>query len=272
MNVPDTDAGRGKGRIRLRQGTVSIGGARLVDGVDFALVPRSVTGLIGPNGAGKSTLLKVLARQQALSSGELFIDDLSYASLGSRSFAQRVAYLPQAIPATPGMTVDELVRMGRYPWHGPLGRFTDKDRSVVEEAMAMTDTAWLSKRFTDALSGGERQRCWIAMLLAQEADVLLLDEPVSALDMRHQIGTMELIRRIAHDRQIAILVVLHDVNLAAHCCDRVAALKAGRIAWEGAADRLMDERVLEDIYDTRMMLLATPDGARRFAFTRPTPA
>lgn len=254
--------------IRLRGGTVRMGHAILIDGVDFNLSPHAVTGLVGPNGAGKSTLMKVLARQQALTAGELLLGDRPYSTFAARPFAQRVAYLPQSLPITPGMTVDELVCMGRYPWHGALGRFTPSDRDRVDWALALTGVASLSHRLTDQLSGGERQRCWIAMLLAQEADVLLLDEPVSALDLRYQIEIMELVRRIAQDQGVSVLVVLHDVNLAAHYCDQVAALKSGRILWKGPAEQLMDVQILEAVYETPMSLLSTTEGDRQFAFTR----
>lgn len=270
MKTAATPARTERGTVSLRRGAVRVDGVNLIEGVDFSLMPGAVTGLIGPNGAGKSTLLKVLACQQALSAGELFLGDQPYSALKYRLFAQRVAYLPQGIPSAPGLTVDELVCLGRYPWHGALGRFSNEDRAAVNAALALTGTGPLAQRFVDSLSGGERQRCWLAMLLAQEASVLLLDEPVSALDARYQIETMELVRRIAQDRKVSILVVLHDVNLAARYCDRITALKAGRVAWEGPADRLMDTRVLEDIYDTPMALLAAPEFGGFVAFARST--
>ena len=266
IGMPMTGQSQERRVVRLAHGAVVVDHATLLDGIDFELAPQAVTGLVGPNGAGKSTLLKVLARQQALTSGACFVDGLAYASLGSREFSHRVGYLPQSIPSTPAMTVDELVCLGRFPWHGALGRFTDSDRAAVDEALAITATAQFANRFVDSLSGGERQRCWIAMLLAQEAGVLLLDEPVSALDARHQIETMEFIGRISRDRNVSILVVLHDVNLVARYCDRAAALKAGRIVWEGAADGLMDTRLLEELYGIPMMVLETPRSAGRLAF------
>ena len=266
MNILDASSATDKEIVRLRNGCVRIDGATLIDGVDISLTPRAVTGLIGPNGAGKSTLLKVLARQQPLTEGELSIGDESYSSFRDREFARRIAYLPQIIPVTPGITVDELVCLGRFPWHGALGKFTSMDRAAVDEALEITGTVAFGDRFTDSLSGGERQRCWIAMLIAQEARVLLLDEPVSALDVRFQIEIMNLIRRIAQDREVAILVVLHDMNLAARYCGHITALKSGRIAWQGRAASLMDASVLEGIYETPMTLLAEPETGVSFAF------
>ncbi len=254
--------------LQLTSGSVFIGEARLLDDVSISLVPCTVTGLIGPNGAGKSTLARALARQQPLTSGECRLDGKPYASFSSREFSRRIAYLPQAIPTTSGLTVEELVSIGRYPWHGALGKFTDSDRAAVKEALAITNTDIFADRPTDTLSGGERQRCWIAMLLAQQANILLLDEPVSALDIRYQIETMSLVRHVSRIRNVAILIILHDINLAARYCDHVVAMKAGRIAWQGAAPNLIDAHVLEAIYETPMAVVSTLEPNQRFAFAK----
>lgn len=252
--------------LQLRDATVEIDRARLVDGVSLDLVPGTVTGLVGANGAGKSTLLKVLARQQPLSSGDCQLKGREIASFGSREFSRHIGYLPQSIPPTQGLTVEEIVRMGRFPWHGALGPFTEKDVRAVTNALEMTGMVSFADRFTDTLSGGERQRCWIAMLLAQEAGVLLLDEPVSALDLRYQAETMELIRSISRTRRISILVILHDINLAARFCDEVIALKGGENVWMGRAAELLDAEILGAIYDTPMVIVSRPGTDERFAF------
>ncbi|MCE7901718.1 MAG: ABC transporter ATP-binding protein [Gammaproteobacteria bacterium PRO9] len=254
--------------LSLDRGSVAIGGVRLMDDVSLRLAPGVITGLIGPNGAGKSTLVRVLARQQQLTSGECRLEGEPYESFDSRRFSRCVAYLPQSIPATHGLAVDELVCMGRFPWHGALGKFTPKDRAAVDEALALTGTGHFANRMMDTLSGGEQQRCWIAMLLAQEAGVLLLDEPVSALDIRHQIETMEIVHDIARRRDVSVLVILHDINLATGYCDEVVALKCGRIAWRGPSRSLMDADVLESIYETPMTVIATPEQDREFAMAR----
>lgn len=254
--------------LQLLGGVIAIGAQRLVDDVSINLSARSVTGLIGPNGAGKSTLARALARQQPLTSGACAIGGRPYAALSSREFSRRIAYLPQAIPPTNGLTVAELVRMGRYPWHGALGRFTPADGAAVDEALAITGTDVFADRLTDTLSGGERQRCWIAMLLAQQASVLILDEPVSALDMKHQLETLNLLHRISRLRGVSVLVILHDVNLAARYCDQVVALKAGRVAWQGSAPDLIDAAILEVIYDTPMAIVKAPDTGEAYAFAQ----
>jgi len=261
-----TGAWPGTPILQLRDATVEIDRARLVGGVSIDLMPGTVTGLIGANGAGKSTLLKVLARQQPMSSGDCQLKGREIASFGSREFSRHVGYLPQSIPPTQGLTVEEIIRMGRFPWHGVLGPFTEKDARAVADALRMTGMERFAGRFTDTLSGGERQRCWIAMLLAQEAGVLLLDEPVSALDLRYQTETMELIRRISRTRKISILVILHDINLAARFCDEVIALKRGERVWMGRAAELLDAETLEAIYDTPMIIVSRPGTNERFAF------
>lgn len=150
------------------------------DGPYFRTSPLPF-GLVGHNGSGKSTLLKLLARQQALSNGTIHFCGEDRSRLGARDFARRVAYLPQDVTAANGMTVRELVACGRYPWHQALGRFSDTDRQKVDEALALTHVDSMADRMVDTLSGGERQRAWIAMLVAQDSECLLLDEPTSAL-------------------------------------------------------------------------------------------
>ncbi|WP_084399022.1 ABC transporter ATP-binding protein [Henriciella aquimarina] len=254
--------------IQLNSATVEIGGTRLIDTVNLELCSGMVTGLIGPNGAGKSTLLKVLARQLPLTSGEYLLGDRQFSSYGTREFSRLVGYLPQTTPPTPGLTVEEVVRMGRFPWHGALGPFTAKDSTAVAEALAITEMTGFAKRFADTLSGGERQRCWIAMLLAQEAGILLLDEPVSALDLRYQAGTMDLIQKISRTRDISVLVILHDINLAARFCDDIVALKNGEVAWKGLATNLVNAATLETIYDTRMTIVSSAGSKEQFAFVK----
>jgi iron complex transport system ATP-binding protein len=254
--------------ITLSAGTVRIGDALLIDDVSFSLPAGVVTAVLGQNGSGKSTLVRVLARQQKLSAGSLLLRGESYASLSTRDFSQQVAYLPQYTPPTPGLTVEEVVQLGRFPWHGALGRFSQRDKAAVARAMAVTDTEQFASRLVDRLSGGERQRSWIAMLLAQEATVMLLDEPISALDARFQAEIMALVRAVAQAQRLSVAVVLHDVNLASRYCHQVIALKSGRLAWSGAASQLMDGDILEHIYDVPMNVIADPETGETFAVAR----
>ncbi|KFG95153.1 iron-hydroxamate transporter ATP-binding subunit [Burkholderia paludis] len=241
-------------------------GRVLLHPVDLAFERGSVVGLLGHNGSGKSTLVKLLARQQQPSGGTIRLQARPLDAWANRALARAIAYLPQHLPATDGLTVRELVALGRYPWHGALGRFGDDDRAMVDEALRATDVATFADRAADSLSGGERQRAWLAMLVAQRSECLLLDEPISALDVRHQIEVLALVRTLALERGLCVVVVLHDVNLAARYCDRLVALRQGRVVIEGTPDTFMREEVLTSVYDIRMGTVAHPMGHGRIGF------
>jgi iron complex transport system ATP-binding protein len=231
---------------------VQIGDTRILRGINLGFREGEVTALLGHNGSGKSTLLKVLARQLAPSSGDARLQGQSFRKTGAREFARNVGYLPQHPPATDGLTVRELVALGRYPWRGPLGRYNREDHGLIDQAIADTNLEEFRHRSVDTLSGGERQRAWIAMLLAQQTRCLLLDEPISALDVKHQVETLRLVHRLAQDRELTVIVVLHDVDLAARFCDRLVALKSGRLVADGSPGDIMDSQILESIYGVPM--------------------
>ena len=244
------------------------GGAPLLAGVSLALPPGTVVGLIGHNGSGKSTLLKILARQQAASEGTVTLSGRPLAAWASRDFARRVAYLPQTTAAASGLTVRELAAFGRYPWHGPFGRIGATDRDSVEAALASCHVDRLAERLVDTLSGGERQRAWIAMLVAQEADFILLDEPTSALDLAQQVDVLGLLRDLSRRRGTGVLAILHDVNMAARYCDEIVALKAGRVVAHGTPPDLMREDVLEGIFGVPMLVMPHPAGGMPIGLAR----
>lgn len=225
-----------------------------------------VCGLIGHNGSGKSTLLKMLGRHQPPSSGEVLLNDVPLPLWESKAFAREVAYLPQQLPAAEGMTVRELVAIGRYPWHGALGRFRQEDRQQVEEAIALVDLKPLANRLVDSLSGGERQRAWLAMMVAQNSRCLLLDEPTSALDIAHQVEVLGLIQRLSRERGLTVIAVLHDINMAARYCDHLVALRGGEMIAQGPANSLMQGAVLEQIYGIPMGILPHPAGGAPVSF------
>jgi iron complex transport system ATP-binding protein len=225
-------------------------------------------GLIGHNGSGKSTLLKLLARQQPASDGSIRFAGQALHAWGNREFARKVAYLPQQTPPAASMLVRELVALGRYPWHGALGRFTPNDRERVAEAMALTDVTPFAERLVDTLSGGERQRVWIAMLVAQDAECLLLDEPIAALDIAHQVEMLALVRRLAIDRSLGVIIVLHDVNMAARYCDEIIALHSGRLIARGPPRDIMTPAGLEAIYGIPMAVMPHPNSGIPISFLR----
>lgn len=244
--------------FELKAASWQINGKTLLHPIDLTFGPGKVIGLIGHNGSGKSTLLKLLARQQAPSSGYVLLKNKSLADWRDRFLAQQIAYLPQQLPSTEGLTVADLVRLGRYPWHGALGRFTREDQAQVERAMELTGTKKFADRNVDELSGGERQRVWIAMLIAQNARYLLLDEPTSALDIAHQVEVLALIRKLGHDLAMGVVVVLHDINMAATYCDHLVALHSGHLLTQGSPKEIMKPETLEAIYGISMSVIPHP--------------
>lgn len=239
--------------------SVDVPGRRLLDGITLNLPEGQVIALIGHNGSGKSTLLKVLARQVA-ADGRIAFEGRPLPGWRARDYARRLAFLPQTTPPAEGMLVRELVALGRYPWHGALGRFGPRDHEAVEAAMQECGVAPFAARLVDTLSGGERQRVWLAMMVAQQAGTLLLDEPISALDIAHQVEVLALIRRMCHDQQRSAVIVLHDVNMAARFCDHIVALKRGRLAMQGSPAELIRPDALHAIYGLPMQVLTKDDG------------
>ena len=239
--------------------SVDVPGRRLLDDITLDLPAGRATALIGHNGSGKSTLLRALARQVP-AGGPARFEGRALADWPARDLARRMAFLPQTTPPADGMLVRELVALGRYPWHGALGRFGPADHAAVARALDECGVAGFADRLVDTLSGGERQRVWLAMMVAQQAGTLLLDEPISALDIAHQVEVLALVAAMCHDQGRSAVIVLHDVNMAARFCDHVVALKAGRLVWQGGPDALMRPDTLHDIYGLPMQVLTRPDG------------
>jgi len=254
--------------MRLDAVGFDVSGTILLKPMTLALPNRGMTGLVGQNGSGKSTLLKILARQQPPSRGSVVFEGRSLGDWPDREFARRVAYLPQYTPLASGLTVRELVELGRYPWHGALGRFSTIDREKVDEALTVTSTHVFADRFVDSLSGGERQRAWLAMLIAQDARLLLLDEPISALDVAHQLSVLGLVRRLCLEKRIAVVIVIHDINLAVRYCDEIVALKAGELIVRGSPAEFMTAARLREIYDVEMDVFPHPETGGTIAYVR----
>jgi iron complex transport system ATP-binding protein len=243
---------------RLQDVGFQIAGCPILENLSVTLEAPQIYALVGPNGSGKSTLLRLLARQSVSSAGTLDYRGRPIESFTRRDFARSVAFLPQFTPPAESMTVRELVALGRFPWHGAFGRFSAEDGAKTEDALRRTDLARMAERLVDTLSGGERQRVWLAMMLAQGTDCLLLDEPTSALDVGHQIEILALIRALSRERRMGVVIVLHDINLAARYCDEILALRAGRLIARGRADEIVTSDVLERIYGLPMGVLPHP--------------
>ncbi len=233
-------------------------GKDILHDINLSLEPGHVYGLVGPNGSGKSTLLKIIARQIGATAGNILWDGKATGEWGNREFARHLAYMPQFTPQTDGMTVRELVALGRFPWHGALGRFSDADRAKVDEALERTDLIRFEDRLVDSMSGGERQRAWIAMMLAQDARCILLDEPTSALDLSHQASVLSLVHDLCHERDLTVIVVLHDINLAARYCDHMVALGSGRIIARGKPSEIVRSDMLQEIFGIDMGVFMHP--------------
>lgn len=250
----------------LKNASFEVPGRTLLQPLSLTFPPGKVTGLIGHNGSGKSTLLKMLGRHHVASSGEVLLNQQPVGRWNSKAFARQVAYLPQQLPAAEGMTVRELVAIGRYPWHGALGRFGQEDRDRVEDAIAQVGLNAFAGRLVDSLSGGERQRAWLAMMVAQNSRCLLLDEPTSALDIAHQVEVLALIKALSQQRGLTVIAVLHDINMAARYCDHLVALRQGAMIAEGDAEAIMQPEVLGAIYGIPMGILPHPQGGAPVSF------
>ena len=246
----------------------TVAGRCLLQPLTLTIAPGQVTGLVGHNGSGKSTLIKLLARQQAATGGSATLEGVPLADWSDRDYARRVAYLPQQLPAVEGLTVRDLVGYGRYPWHGALGRIGSHDIDLIEQALRHADVSRFADRWVDSLSGGERQRVWLAMLLAQDCRYLLLDEPTSALDIAHQVDVLALVQQLSRDLGLGVLVVLHDINMAARYCDHFVALRGGHLLSQGAPADLLQSDMLASIYGVPMGVLPHPHDGTVLTYIR----
>lgn len=234
-------------------------GARAVlDGVSLEIPRGGITALVGPNGSGKSTLLKALARLLAPTRGAVLLEGEAIASLPTAAVARRLAILPQAPVAPAALTVRELVEQGRYPHVGALRMLRRQDHDAVREALALTGLEPFAHRALDALSGGERQRAWIALALAQDTPVLLLDEPTTFLDVGHQMEVLGLVERLERERGLTVVMVLHDLNQAARHADRMVVLQAGRVVADGPPSEVFEPGMLARVFRIEARVLVDP--------------
>jgi iron complex transport system ATP-binding protein len=240
----------------LRRG----GRARTLADLTFTIERGEILGVVGPNSAGKTTLVRVLTKVVAPDCGEVLVEGEPLARLAPTDVARRIAVVPQQVPESLHLTVGELALMGRYPHHP--GRFFEgpEDLAIAREAMAATDVIDLATAPLASLSGGERQRAVLARALAQEPRLLVLDEPTAHLDLRYQAECVGLLRRLNRERQMTILCVSHDVNLAAELCDRLLLLADGRLVRIGAPAEVLDERALSEVYGCALTVEKSPSG------------
>jgi iron complex transport system ATP-binding protein len=230
----------------------------VIDDLSLAVTPGEITALVGPNGSGKSTLLKALARILRPRRGEVLLNERPIQSYSARAVARRLALLPQSPEAPMGLSVRELVDYGRHPWRRGFQGSGAADRAAVDRALSLTGMESLANRALGALSGGQRQRAWIAMTLAQDAAILLLDEPTSFLDMAHQVELMALIERLNSEQGRTIVIVLHDLDQAARIAHRMVVLDRGAIAADGPPGSVVTVGMLRKVFGVEADVLTDP--------------
>jgi ABC-type cobalamin/Fe3+-siderophores transport system ATPase subunit len=238
--------------------SVQLGGTAILEAVDLALAPGRITALVGPNGSGKSTLLRALSRILRPAAGTVVLDGEDIAGLPTRDVARRLALLPQRTEAMSGVTVAALVELGRQPHIGRFGGLRASDREAIAWALDVTDSAQHADRLVDTLSGGERQRAWLAVALAQRTGVLLLDEPTTYLDVRHQLEVMALVRALNAEHGLTVCWVLHDLNAAAAYSDVMVCLRDGRVLARGSPPELLTAELVRDAFGIDATVIADP--------------
>ncbi len=239
----------------------------IVDALSLEVPPGGFTVIIGPNGCGKSTLLRALGRMIVQRSGRVTIDGADLATLRTKQIAQRIAVLPQS-PLAPGaITVADLVSRGRNPHQSLLRQWSPEDERVVDAALQEVGMRDQADRLVEELSGGQRQRVWIAMALAQQTPVLLLDEPTTYLDVAHQLDVLDLCSRL-HDAGRTLVAVLHDLNLAARYASHIVAMREGSIVAQGSPDQVITPEILREVFDLEALVLSDPETGRPLVVPR----
>ena len=238
--------------------TLAYGDRVVVEGLDLAIAPGKITVIVGANGCGKSTLLRALARLIPPREGRVMLDGTSLQQQPSKEIARTLGLLPQRPVAPEGIAVADLVGRGRHPHQRMLARWSPRDYEAVADALAATGISDLADRSVDELSGGQQQRVWIAMALAQETDILLLDEPTTFLDVAHQIEVLDLLTDLNHDRGTTIVMVLHDLNLAARYADELVAVVDGRVHASGAPADIVTAELVRDVFGLESTIIEDP--------------
>lgn len=233
------------------------GEEKICQGISTRFRPGEFTAIIGPNGCGKSTVLKALGRTLKPMAGKILLDGEELGNLRAKQVAQRIGILPQH-PITPeSMRVKDLVARGRHPYHSLFRQWLPGDREIIDEAMQATGIAGMAEDLVVELSGGQRQRAWIAMVLAQHTDYVLLDEPTSFLDIAYQLDVLELARDVARSGR-AVVAVLHDLNQAAHYADRLVVMQEGKIVAQGSPAEVLSPTLLAEVFGIDAQFVPDP--------------
>lgn len=237
---------------------VAYGETTILPDLSLNLQPGQITAIVGPNGSGKSTALRTLARLQKPNSGTVYVNGRDIANLPTKEIARQMAILPQSPDVPSGVTVWDLAGYGRYPYQGLLGSFSKTDIEAIDWALAVTGLTTFKDRPVDTLSGGERQRAWIAMALAQQTDILLLDEPTTFLDIRYQIDILSLVRTLNREQGITVGWVLHDLNQAAAYSDHIFMLHSGQMYAQGSPTEVMTSAMIRDVFGIDVNVIPDP--------------
>ncbi|MEM8801330.1 MAG: ABC transporter ATP-binding protein [Pseudomonadota bacterium] len=255
-------------RLQAEDVSVAYGEARIIDSLSLDVRDGELTAIVGPNGCGKSTLLKAMARVLPLQLGRVLLDGEPVHNMPTQEVAKSIALLPQGPVAPEDLRVRELVAQGRFPHQSLIRQWSRDDAEAVSKAMRATDIEAFANRSIEALSGGQRQRVWIAMVLAQETPILLLDEPTTFLDLKVQVDLMTLLRRVAHEQGRTLVVVMHELNVAAAFADHLVMMRAGAIQAEGPVLDVFTEQNLTAVFDLSARVLIDPDSGRPFCIPR----
>ncbi|OAT82130.1 iron-enterobactin transporter ATP-binding protein [Bacillus sp. MKU004] len=236
-------------RLYTNEINIGYGDQLIVKDLSVQIPDKKITTIIGSNGCGKSTLLKAITRIISHQSGNVLLDGEDISKGNTKELAKKMAILPQTPESASGLTVGELVSYGRFPHQKGIGRLSKKDYEVINWALEVTGITDFKYRQVDALSGGQRQRVWIAMALAQETDIIFLDEPTTYLDMAHQLEVLELLQKLNAEQERTIVMVLHDLNQAARFADYIVALKEGEIVKAGDCEEVITHEVLKKVFN-----------------------
>lgn len=246
--------------ITVESVAIGYGGALVFRDLSLAIPKAQVTALCGPNGCGKSTALKAMRGMLPASAGQILLDEAPIGGWGAKALARKIAILGQSPSAPEEMRVRDLVALGRYSHRAACRPLTPPDLAAIDTAIRATDLADLAERPLGGLSGGQLQRAWLAMVVAQEAPAIFLDEPTNHLDIAHALSVLDLVRRLRRDSAKTIVIVLHDLNMAARVADRIVLFRNGEIAAEGAPIDVLTEARISQVFDITCQVLTRPDS------------
>ncbi len=245
-------------RLETKQLSLAYDGAPIIRNLNLSIPAQKITVLVGANGCGKSTLLRGLAKLLKPKSGIVYLDGKDISQLKAKTIAKKLGMLPQSPTAPEGLTVRDLVAMGRYPYQSWMQQWSTEDEEKVAEALEITTMTELAARPLDSLSGGQKQRAWIAMVLAQDTDILLLDEPTTFLDLSHQVELLDLLAELQENQGKTIVMILHDLNLSCRYADYLVAIQQGKVYATGTPEQVMTESMVRDVFDLECRIVSDP--------------